>query len=521
MSFFGLNNLYNVITAGGTGSGTPNSIARWYGNSGKVLEGSTVLLDNAGNITGVNSLTVTTLIATTNITTGDNILTLDDQITGTPFSGNSGIVVQRGTSPNAQLLWNENLNAWQYGVVGTMTTLAPFIPGGTSGQIQYNNSGAFGGFGFTDGVNVQFNGDIQDLFSINAIDSNNRLLLDMLGNTSIDWQNQQLIDNLGNTNLLWSNGGLNFPNLFTGTPTQYLTLDAGNNVVASPTTFNETDPVFSTWLSNWQGGLISVTGTPHFNGTVSISNILDINAATTINGGPLNINATTHLSNTYVNSGSYIYSDSGYVSVDVNAWQLINGLGVKALDWHLRTLYDNTGSPFLSWTDATRVGIGLSTNPAGLNTVSIGANSSANSNYATSIGSFSSALGIGSTVIGSGTTAGNYSLALGYYTSALGIRSVAIGAQANASNNYSVQIGSFNSGLSNPAANSLQLGGYTGTADEAWLTLSHGIANFQGAPRLPQASGIANPVEGMIAWDYSAHTLSVYTGSAWVNLTLP
>lgn len=37
-----------------------------------------------------------------------------------------------------------------------------------------------------------------------------------------------------------------------------------------------------------------------------------------------------------------------------------------------------------------------------------------------------------------------------------------------------------------------------------------------GCPKLPDYTGIASPVEGMIAFNYTAHTLKYYNGTTWV-----
>lgn len=55
-----------------------------------------------GSVTHVNSTTVDI---------GDNIVVLNSLETGTP-SANAGIEVERGTSDNAQLLWNEATDQW-------------------------------------------------------------------------------------------------------------------------------------------------------------------------------------------------------------------------------------------------------------------------------------------------------------------------------------------------------------------------------------------------------------------------
>jgi len=63
-----------------------------------------------GNLT-VNGTTTT--INTTTLTVSDNTVVLNHDVTGTP-SENSGIEVERGTSSNVSIRWNETTDKWQF-----------------------------------------------------------------------------------------------------------------------------------------------------------------------------------------------------------------------------------------------------------------------------------------------------------------------------------------------------------------------------------------------------------------------
>ncbi len=65
----------------------------------------------------------TTTISSTTVDVGDNIIVLNSGEDGTP-SADAGIEVERGTSDNAQLLWNETADRFQAGVTGALETLA-------------------------------------------------------------------------------------------------------------------------------------------------------------------------------------------------------------------------------------------------------------------------------------------------------------------------------------------------------------------------------------------------------------
>jgi len=55
----------------------------------------------------------TTYINTTELNIGDNIISLNADLTGTP-SENAGVSINRGTSSNVALLWDESVDAWTF-----------------------------------------------------------------------------------------------------------------------------------------------------------------------------------------------------------------------------------------------------------------------------------------------------------------------------------------------------------------------------------------------------------------------
>ena len=69
----------------------------------------------SGNVTIGGNLTVngtTTTINTATLNVSDNIIVLNNDVTGTP-SENAGIEVERGTSANVAVRWNETSNIWE------------------------------------------------------------------------------------------------------------------------------------------------------------------------------------------------------------------------------------------------------------------------------------------------------------------------------------------------------------------------------------------------------------------------
>lgn len=112
--------------------GTPNTDGVVVGTDTLVFAGTTNEIDTlvsnnqvkiglvanptvSGNLIVTGNLTVsgsTTTVNTETINLADNIITLNSNEAGTP-SQNSGIEVERGTSDNVSLRWNETTDKWQ------------------------------------------------------------------------------------------------------------------------------------------------------------------------------------------------------------------------------------------------------------------------------------------------------------------------------------------------------------------------------------------------------------------------
>lgn len=98
--------------------------------------GGTVTVDD--NLTVTGNLTVsgtTTTISTETVTVDDNIIVLNNNVTGAPTE-NAGIEIERGSSTNVQLRWNETTDKWEftedgttYQTLGSSTTLGTVTTG--------------------------------------------------------------------------------------------------------------------------------------------------------------------------------------------------------------------------------------------------------------------------------------------------------------------------------------------------------------------------------------------------------
>lgn len=140
-------------------------------------------LDVTGNTVIDGNLTVsgtTTTVNTETVTIADNIILLNSDATGAP-SQNGGIEIERGSSTNVQLRWNEANDYWQIGegndpvytrvatagwlnVGGGLTynsTTGQFAHTDTSSQTSVNNTGNT----FIQDVSVDAYGHITDLVS--------------------------------------------------------------------------------------------------------------------------------------------------------------------------------------------------------------------------------------------------------------------------------------------------------------------------------------------------------------------
>ena len=90
-----------------------NEIDTASGNLTIDSAGGTVTVDDNVIVTG--DLTVqgtTTTVSTETLLVADNLITLNSNVTGTPTE-NAGIEIERGTSTNVELRWNEANDTWE------------------------------------------------------------------------------------------------------------------------------------------------------------------------------------------------------------------------------------------------------------------------------------------------------------------------------------------------------------------------------------------------------------------------
>ena len=156
------NSSTDTVTFANTGvtsiSGTTNEIEVSAG-TGSVTIGLPDNVTIGGALTVTGDLTVngtTTTLNTENLAVEDNLIVLNSNVTGTP-SLNAGIEVERGTSANSSIYWNESVDKWYVN------------DGSTAKEIALVGDATFNTFStFTDGSNSATPDSSSDTFTFAA-----------------------------------------------------------------------------------------------------------------------------------------------------------------------------------------------------------------------------------------------------------------------------------------------------------------------------------------------------------------
>lgn len=164
-------------------SGTAGEI-EVSGSTGSITIGLPDDVEIDGNLVVQGDLTVngtTTTLNTETLAVEDNTILLNKNVTGTP-STNAGIEVERGTSPNSSLYWDETADRWYVndGVTDTAIALV--------GENTFNNFA-----NFTDGTKTATPDSTTDTFtfaagngiSVAIDDTNDKLTIDNTGILSV------------------------------------------------------------------------------------------------------------------------------------------------------------------------------------------------------------------------------------------------------------------------------------------------------------------------------------------------
>ena len=136
----------------GTGSVTDAQTLTIAGTSNEIetsASNQTLTIGLPNNVTIGNNLTVTgnltvsgttTTVDSNTVNIGDSILTLNSDETGTP-SQDGGFEIERGSSTNKSLIWDESEDKWS---VGSETFVAGTFEGALTGNVTGNVTGSSG-----------------------------------------------------------------------------------------------------------------------------------------------------------------------------------------------------------------------------------------------------------------------------------------------------------------------------------------------------------------------------------------
>ena len=280
----------------------------------------------------------TTSINTETLTVDDNIIILNNNATGAP-SQDAGIEIERGTSTNVQIRWNETTDKWQFTNDGTTyndlgaggATISDTPPASpVTGQLWYESDTGLA-YVYYDSFWVEIGGGSAYDTVINTIQAKGDLLAGTASQTldrlTVGTNNQRLIANSSaTTGLAWANDTTNTVidtkgDLLVGATADVVAkLPVGTNnqvLVADSTATNGVS-----WQSrplNMPWGIISYT--TKSTGTTNIST-----ATTTLLTAP----SFTLTSSRYIKiTGRVDYIDNASSVTDIYV-SLNNGSGVVA-----------------------------------------------------------------------------------------------------------------------------------------------------------------------------------------------
>ena len=280
-----------------------------------------------------------------------------------------------------------------------------------------------------------------------------------------------LLCSLGFADTNWQNDGLNsiFPS------------NAGNKVLVGGATAHDGVPLIS------QGAFSLFDGASHFYSIYSPTLLSDVdmmlpgaNALGCLqNDGSGNLTWGTCGGGGGTpggSSGSVQYNNSGAFG-GFGSW---DGTNLSFGSLHLNG--DGSIGNGASASSYSSTALGDGATATGNVSTALGGSTTAAGGASAAVGWGATAAGTSAFAVGWGAYAGSYSsVAIGSHTGAIGGESIALGNGAyDRGNNNVTIIGAFNSGFTATAPNTMYLGGFNGSDDEAWLTMTHGSSQFQG-----------------------------------------
>lgn len=318
------------VTTAVTNNAVTFSIGQAVGTASDVSFASVSTTGNAsvgGNLVVTGNLTVqgnTTTLNTETLAVEDNIIVLNSNVTGSP-SLDAGITVERGTSADAHIRWNETTDTWQ---IGTGSTYADIATTADVANATINTLDEIGDVNISNAPNGKFlmyNGNawvdqtVATSFTVAGDSGSSQTITsgtDTLtisggtGLTSVASTTDTITINLDNTAVTAASYG-------SASTVPTFTVDAqGRLTAASNASIAITAAQVTDFTANTRAA-ISVSGDLAYNsttGVISFTNdagdIESVTAGVGLTGGGTSGAVTLNLANTAVGAGSYGSSGS-------------------------------------------------------------------------------------------------------------------------------------------------------------------------------------------------------------------
>lgn len=310
-----------VAASGITGTTLPVTLVA----SSLTSVGTLTSLSVSGAVTIGGNLTVngtTTTINTSTLNVSDNVIVLNNDVTGSP-SENAGIEVERGTSTNVLIRWNESTDVWEFTTDGTSystfnaasaiagSTLASNVTGssltsvGTISSGTWNGTaiaGQYGGTGVANtGKTITLGGNLttSGAYALTLTLSNTSSVTLPTSGTLATVDGSESLTNkklgsLTSNGLVTTSGGDGTLSVTATTGSGSAVLGTSPSFTTSVTTGSTTFSVFNTTATTVNAfGAATALSVGASTGTTTVNNSLTVTGDLTVNGTTTTVNSTT------------------------------------------------------------------------------------------------------------------------------------------------------------------------------------------------------------------------------------